>query len=88
MSQSDWDKNTVAEIISDLQEKPGALLPILHGIQDALGYIPKDSVPLIAKALNISQPRFTGSSPFTIISAKPRRASTPSTCAAPNPASP
>ncbi len=60
MSQPDWDQNKVATIISDLQDKPGALLPILHGIQDALGYIPKDSVPMIAKALNISRAEVHG----------------------------
>jgi formate dehydrogenase subunit gamma len=37
-----------------LSNLPGALLPILHGIQDALGYIPKDAVPLVAKRLNLS----------------------------------
>jgi formate dehydrogenase subunit gamma len=27
----------------------------LHGIQDALGYVPKDAVPLIAAGLNLSR---------------------------------
>lgn len=60
MSQPDWDTDKVAEIISELQNKPGAMLPILHGIQDAIGYIPKDSVPLIAKALNVSRAEVHG----------------------------
>jgi len=60
MSQQDWDKNVVAEVIDHLKDEQGALLPILHGIQDALGYIPKDSVPLIAKALNISRAEVHG----------------------------
>ncbi|HEX3480741.1 MAG TPA: NAD(P)H-dependent oxidoreductase subunit E [Kofleriaceae bacterium] len=34
---------------------PGALLPVLHAIQDALGFIPPDAVPRIAHALNLSQ---------------------------------
>lgn len=33
---------------------PGALLPLLHAIQDDIGYIPQDSYALISKALNIS----------------------------------
>ncbi|GGK57077.1 formate dehydrogenase subunit gamma [Amphritea balenae] len=45
----------VTEVITRLQNKPGALLPILHGIQDKLGYIPTDSVALIAAALNQSR---------------------------------
>ena len=60
MSQQDWDKNVVAEVIDNLKDEPGALLPILHGIQNALGYIPKDSVPLIAKALNVSRAEVHG----------------------------
>ncbi len=60
MSQLDWDKNAVAEVIEKLKDMPGALLPILHGIQDALGYIPSDSVPLIASALNISRAEVHG----------------------------
>jgi formate dehydrogenase subunit gamma len=37
-----------------LQRLPGALLPILHAVQEALGHVPKDAVPLIARALNLS----------------------------------
>ena len=51
---------TVQTIIAELKEKPGALLPILHGIQDALGYIPADSVPTIAQALNLSRAEVHG----------------------------
>jgi formate dehydrogenase subunit gamma len=51
---------TVQTIIAELKDKPGALLPILHGIQDALGYIPADSVPTIAQALNLSRAEVHG----------------------------
>lgn len=37
-----------------LQSVPGALLPILHAVQDGLGHVPKDAVPLIAQSLNLS----------------------------------
>ncbi|GAB6142352.1 formate dehydrogenase subunit gamma [Methylosoma difficile] len=50
----------VQEITSALKDKPGALLPILHGVQDAIGYIPADSVPDIAKALNLSRAEVHG----------------------------
>ncbi len=60
MSQPDWDKNAVAEVIESLKDKPGAMLPILHGIQDALGYIPKGCVPMIASALNVSRAEVHG----------------------------
>jgi formate dehydrogenase subunit gamma len=31
---------------------PGALLPVLHAVQDALGYVPPAAVPQIAAGLN------------------------------------
>jgi formate dehydrogenase subunit gamma len=40
--------------------KDGALLPILHDIQHALGYVPEDAVPLIAKELNLSRAEVHG----------------------------
>jgi formate dehydrogenase subunit gamma len=51
---------TVQTIIAELKDKPGALLPILHSIQDALGYIPADSVPAIAQGLNLSRAEVHG----------------------------
>ncbi len=53
-------QSTVLDVIAALKDKPGALLPILHGIQDALGYIPPESVPEIAKALNLSRAEVHG----------------------------
>ena len=51
---------TVQDIIDTLKHKPGALLPILHGIQDALGYVPAETVPAIAKGLNLSRAEVHG----------------------------
>ena len=47
-------------LINARAELPGALLPILHAIQDALGHVPKEAVPLIAKALNLSRAEVHG----------------------------
>ena len=33
---------------------PGALLPVLHAIQDDIGYVPEASYPFISKALALS----------------------------------
>ena len=38
----------------------GALLPVLHAIQNALGYIPAEATPLIAKGLNLSRAEVHG----------------------------
>jgi formate dehydrogenase subunit gamma len=51
----DHQRQRIQSIIASLQSLPGALLPILHGIQDALGYVPPNCVPLIAEGLNISR---------------------------------
>jgi formate dehydrogenase subunit gamma len=40
--------------------EPGALLPILHEIQDQLGYIPESAVAVVAKVLNLSRAEVHG----------------------------
>ena len=50
----------VDEAIAATRELPGALLPLLHAIQDALGFVPPDAVPRIAHALNLSQAEVHG----------------------------
>jgi len=41
-------------------DRPGALLPLLHEIQDRLAHIPASAVPAIAKALNLSRAEVHG----------------------------
>jgi formate dehydrogenase subunit gamma len=53
-------QTTIQEITNALKDKPGALLPILHSVQDRLGYIPPDSVPQIANALSLSRAEVHG----------------------------
>ena len=45
----------VQRAIEDNRMRPGALLPILHAVQDALGYIPPDALPTIAYELNLTR---------------------------------
>lgn len=47
-------KTAVEDACRRLEHLPGALLPILHAVQEVIGYVPKDGVPLIARALNLS----------------------------------
>jgi formate dehydrogenase subunit gamma len=51
---------TIDDSIAANRTLPGALLPVLHAIQDALGFIPPDAVPRIALALNLSQAEVHG----------------------------
>ncbi|MFC4002697.1 NAD(P)H-dependent oxidoreductase subunit E [Prauserella oleivorans] len=45
----------VRAVIEAHKGERGALLPILHGIQDEFGYIDPDVVPILAAELNISR---------------------------------
>jgi formate dehydrogenase subunit gamma len=38
----------------------GALLPILHAVQDRFGYVPEMAVPIVAKVLNLSRAEVHG----------------------------
>jgi len=48
-------RERVLAVIAELKHEAGPLLPVLHGIQNALGYVPPDAVPLVADALNLSR---------------------------------
>lgn len=43
-----WTPILVQQEIGALKDKPGAMLPILHAIQDRFGYVPKEVIPIIA----------------------------------------
>ena len=50
----------IERIVAARKALPGALLPVLHGIQEAHGHIPPESVPLIARELNLSRAEVHG----------------------------
>jgi formate dehydrogenase subunit gamma len=50
----------VEQLIAAHHHRPGALLPLLHAVQDALGHVPADAVPAIARALNLSRAEVHG----------------------------
>lgn len=54
------ERDTVMEACGRLKSLAGPLLPILHGVQSALGYVPKDAIPLIASELNLSRAEVHG----------------------------
>jgi formate dehydrogenase subunit gamma len=53
-------RERVLAAIGQWRDAPGALLPILHAIQDDLGYIPQAAVALIAHELNLSRAEVHG----------------------------
>lgn len=57
----DTDTRTlIASLIADHGGQDGALLPVLHAIQDRLGHVPPEAVPDIAGALNLSRAEVHG----------------------------
>ena len=50
----------VAASIREYRDVPGGLLPLLHAIQDAAGYIPEDAVPHVASAMRLSRAEVHG----------------------------
>ena len=53
-------REAVMQAVRVHRESPGALLPILHAVQDALGYVPPESIAVIAHELNISRAEVHG----------------------------
>jgi formate dehydrogenase subunit gamma len=47
-------KDAVMNTCSILKSTAGALMPILHAVQNELGFVPHDAVPIIARELNLS----------------------------------
>ena len=45
----------IREIAAAHQGQRGALLPILHAVQEALGCVPPEAIPVLAEELNLSR---------------------------------
>jgi formate dehydrogenase subunit gamma len=50
----------IRRLAEERAAEPGALLPILHAIQDELGYVPETAVPIVAEVLNLSRAEVHG----------------------------
>jgi formate dehydrogenase subunit gamma len=50
----------ISKIVRELKDKPGALLPILHGLQEELGYVPEEAIPIIASEMNLTRAEVHG----------------------------
>lgn len=55
-----WNERRAAAIIAAETGREGATLPILHALQAAFGYIPPESVPMVAQALNVTRAEVHG----------------------------
>jgi formate dehydrogenase subunit gamma len=59
-----FSSEVVEAIVAKHSHREGALLPILHDIQHAFGYIPADAIPIIAAILNMSRAEVYGTVSF------------------------
>ena len=61
---SSWDADRAAGVARARAAEPGALLPILHALQQEFGYIDPEAVGMIADLLNISRAEVFGTISF------------------------
>ena len=59
-----WNAERAGEIIAAKAHMEGAVLPILHELQETFGCVPEAAVPLIAEALNLSRAEIHGTVTF------------------------
>ena len=59
-----WSAARASAIIAREQHRPGAVLPILHGLQAVFGCVPEAAIPMVAEALNLSRAEVWGAFTF------------------------
>lgn len=55
-----WDKDAALSIVQEKKSLDGALMPILHALNDEFGYVDASVVPVIAEELNLSRAEVHG----------------------------
>lgn len=59
-----WSEAEVSAIVDRHAHVEGPLLPILHAVQEAFGYVPRAALPVIAEGLNLSRAEVYGVATF------------------------
>ncbi len=55
-----WDEGRAEQVIAAYATQDGAMLPLLHELQETFGFIPEAAIPMIAHALNLSRAEVHG----------------------------
>jgi formate dehydrogenase subunit gamma len=55
-----WSEERTVEIVAEHRHLEGPLMPILHAIQEAFGYVPQEVTPILARELNLSRAEVHG----------------------------
>jgi formate dehydrogenase subunit gamma len=53
-------REVIRRVVAEHKSRPGPLLEVLHGVQNALGFVPPASIALIAEELNLSRAEVYG----------------------------
>lgn len=57
-------EQAIVSVCNSYNNKPDTLLEILHDVQEKLGHVPENALPLIAEALNLSRAEVYGVATF------------------------
>lgn len=60
MSREAWSVARAQDVIAAFEGVAGATLPMLHALQDTFGHVPRDAIPLVAEATNLSRAEIHG----------------------------
>ncbi len=60
MTAAAWNAERARAIIDSHRSLRGALLPMLHALQEEFGYVDADAAPLLADSLNLSKAEVHG----------------------------
>ena len=55
-----WSEERTVEIIAQHKVLEGPLMPLLHALQHVFGHVPQETVPVIARELNLSRAEVHG----------------------------
>jgi formate dehydrogenase subunit gamma len=55
-----WTAGRVEEIVAAHTQLEGPLLPILHALQAEFGFVPREALPIVAHALNLTRAEVYG----------------------------
>ena len=58
--KSAWNEEQAQALIDARRTQKGAMLPLLHDLQERFGYIDNAAIPMIAEALNVSRAETLG----------------------------
>lgn len=58
--ETGWSRERIAAIALEKQGMEGPALPVLRAVQQEYGHVPREAVPVIAEALNITRAELHG----------------------------